>query len=394
MSPGGATTTPLPEGSRLVHIGPHKTGSTAIQVAFHEAREACAHHGVHYAGEGVRPRKAGWSIGLRGRPSGTQPPSEEHWQRLVAEVADAPGVRVCISNEDFGRADGPQRHRIVTELGGDRVHVVAAVRRLDRYLPSQWQERVKAGEDRPWEEWLRVVLDRDDEQYNWDRLNVWRAHDTGELIGNWLEEVPADRFHLLVADESDRRAMPDAFEDLLGLPRETLTLFADRSNRSLSWSEAELVRGVNAVLRGRGWTPVERRLLQRSSVVSALVSGAGQSEGPRVPPFPDWALSRVRDISAERVAAIRDAGVHVIGDPERMLVPEDVVPGDPDLLPTVSPTTAATAVLSVVDATDWRPGAPEPSPGAEPAGHGPDEPAAAPLGRRLVRKARSLGGRA
>ena len=43
MSPAGS---PIPEGARLVHIGPHKTGSTAIQVALHSARDRLGEHGV------------------------------------------------------------------------------------------------------------------------------------------------------------------------------------------------------------------------------------------------------------------------------------------------------------------------------------------------------------
>src|SRR5688572_11528593 len=133
----------LPEGTRLIHIGPHKTGSTAVQTTLHTARPMLAAHGVHYAGKGVRSRKAGWSIGLAGRPAGSEQPPERHWKRFSREVRNAGAVRVCISNEDFGRADDAQRRRIIEDLGGDRAHVVAVARRLDSYLPSQWQERVK-----------------------------------------------------------------------------------------------------------------------------------------------------------------------------------------------------------------------------------------------------------
>ena len=38
----------LPAGAGLLHVGPHKTGSTALQGALHQAREELAAQGVLY----------------------------------------------------------------------------------------------------------------------------------------------------------------------------------------------------------------------------------------------------------------------------------------------------------------------------------------------------------
>lgn len=172
----------LPSDAVLVHVGPHKTGSTAIQVAMHRVREQLAEHGLCYPGTGARSRQAGWALDLPGRPLGSEPPPIEHWHDLVEEVRRAASQRVCVSNEDFGRATEQQADRIVTDLGRERVHVIAVARRFDRYLPSQWQERVKAGESRTFEEWLRVVLAERSESWEWH--NVWRAHDIETLIAD------------------------------------------------------------------------------------------------------------------------------------------------------------------------------------------------------------------
>ncbi|MCW2792129.1 MAG: hypothetical protein JWO76_1227, partial [Nocardioides sp.] len=236
----------LPPGARLVHIGPHKTGSTAIQVALQEAQAELEPHGVHYStGRRHRPDKAGWALGVKGRPAGSKRPAMWHWKALVADVAEAGEQRVCISNEDFGRATRPQIRTMVDAFGADRVHVVAVARRLDRYLPSQWQERVKAGDRRTFDDWLRVVLDRDSEEFDWDRQNVWFAHDTAQLVKRWVKVVGEDRFTLIVGDEADRQLLPATFEGLLGLPAGTLRPNPSRSNRGLSWAETELVRAIN-----------------------------------------------------------------------------------------------------------------------------------------------------
>jgi hypothetical protein len=348
----------LPTGARLLHIGPHKTGSTAIQVALHEAREALAEHGAHYAGSHVRPRKAVWSIGVRGRPVGTSRPPEKHWRHLVDDVTSAGDRRVCVSNEDFGRATPEQIGRIVEDLAGGDAHVVAVARRLDRYLPSQWQERVKAGDTRSYDEWLRVVLepqvgdyswDREDPEYSWDRTNVWYAHDTEALVRRWTDAVGPGRFTLIAGDDGDRRLLPTTFERMLGLPAGTLQLYPDRSNRSLTWAEVELVRAVNVALVARDVPRPEVQSIVSGGIVRPLQERAGEQTGPRTPPMPAWAAEIVRERSAARLAVIRDLGAHIVGDPDSLMVTDqadDAGRVDP---PPVSAATAATAVLGMLD---------------------------------------------
>ena len=49
----------LPPGSCLLHIGPPKTGTTAVQGAFHIRRAQTQAQGVHYAG---RARHSGRAV--------------------------------------------------------------------------------------------------------------------------------------------------------------------------------------------------------------------------------------------------------------------------------------------------------------------------------------------
>jgi hypothetical protein len=340
---------PLPQGARLVHIGPHKTGSTAIQVALQEAGDTLERYDAFYAtGPRHRPDRAGWALGLKGRPAGSEQPPIERWHALTRKVADAGERRVCISNEDFGRATAEQVRTIVDELGGDRVHVVAVARRLDRYLPSQWQERVKAGDRRSFEDWLRVVLDRDSDDYDWDRENVWFSHDLGRLVPRWVEVLGPERFTLIVSDETDRTLLPYTFEDLLGLPQETLRPNAARSNRGLSWGETELVRAINVQAAERGWTRAQRRPFLKQGVLRDMQTRA-TPPGPKNPPFPDWAIDTVRRLGDERAEQIATLGVRVVGDAESMRIPADVpVVSGPVELPTVSAETAAAAVTAAM----------------------------------------------
>lgn len=334
----------LPAGARLVHIGPHKTGSTAIQVALSEIRDQLPEHGAFYPDGPHRRRRAGWSLGLAGRPSGTEPPPIEAWERFVAEIAGAGDLRAVVSNEDFGRATPDQVRRIVGDLDAARVHVVAVVRRLDRYLPSQWQERVKAGEGRSFDEWLRVVLDGDES--SWDFRNVWGAHDVEALVRRWTSVVAPERLTLIVSDERDHGFIPRAFEQLLGLPAGMIQPVSDRSNRGLNVVEAELVRQLNHVMAThnvRG--PLLRRLMKEGVVATLLAEGA--ITGASIP-LPDWALEWVRQYSARRAQAVTELGVRLIGDPRNLEVPADVTAGDPDASAAQVP---LSAVVGAIGAT-------------------------------------------
>lgn len=316
----------LPQGARLVHIGPHKTGSTAVQVSLAEARPRLPEFGARYPGKGARNRRAGWALGLPGRRAGTEPPPIEVWERFARKVSEAGPHRVCVSNEDFGRANAEQAARIVEDLGGDSVHVVAVARRLDRYLPSQWQERIKAGETHSFEEWLEVVLGDDPEP--WTYRNTWQAHDIDALVQRWVEIVGPDRFTLIVSDDSDHGLLPRTFEQMLGLPSGLLQLDPDRSNRSLSFTEVELVRALNQEYEARQW---DRGLYRRyrTAVIRQLAQRDSGDLGVKRPPLPEWALSRARTISDRRAEAVARMQVRVIGDPETLRIPESITAGDP-----------------------------------------------------------------
>ena len=341
----------LPPGARLVHIGPHKTGSTAIQVAFQEARDQLAAHGVAYAtgGKGHRPDKAGWAFGVRGRPAGSEKPPMKFWKQLVAEVESYADQRVCVSNEDFGRATPPQIKKLVAQLGGDAVHVVAVARRLDRYLPSQWQERVKAGDVRDYDTWLRVVLDSEDDEFAWDRKNVWFSHDVRDLATRWVDVVGPERFTLIVSDESDREILPRTFESMLGLPLGLLKPNPSRSNRGLTWAETELVRAVNEIIEDQGWSRPQRRRYVKRGVLHDMQRRPAP-DGPKSPPLPEWAADELRRRSDERIEQIRSLGVQVVGDPESQRMPADVPTAVPPLAPpALDLPIAAAAVAAVVN---------------------------------------------
>lgn len=278
-----------------------------------EAREAMAEHGAYYPKGTPRRRKASAELGLpHGNPIGKD---LTRWNRLAREVRRAGAARVCVSDEGFARARPPQIERIVTDLGGEAVHIVAVARRLDKYLPSQWQEKVKSGATSSFDTWLRIVLGEEDNGQH-ARWNVWMGHDVEALVHRWLDFVPPERFTLIVADEGDHSMLLRTFESMLGLPAGLLRADPRRSNRGLSWAEIELVRSLRKALQRTEWPREEFQRL----VVGKLKDLDAPVIGPRTPWIPDWAHERVLELSDARIAAVRRLPVRVVGDPEHLRV--------------------------------------------------------------------------
>ena len=308
-------TVPVPPGSLLLHIGPQKTGSTAIQHSLHQARAALAEHGVRYVGERPVEKEAGWvALGLDAA-IGRRTPRPEAWQRLVDEIAGATEPRLCLSNEDFGRADAAAVQRILAATGAARTQLVYVARRLDKVLPSHWQQQVKARMTASYAGFLGEVLTPGAQ--TWATSLVMAPQDIGAVLARWGAELAPEQMTVVVADEDDHDALPRAFESLLGLPPGLLPPPGGPANRSMGLAETDAVRRVNRVAIDEAWTPREYRNLVQLGVVTALKqrSTAGSVGG-----IPPEMFDRVAELADAQVDAIRSSGARVIGDPERLRV--------------------------------------------------------------------------
>lgn len=339
---------PIPAGGVLVHVGPFKTGTTAIQGALQDARDRLPGHGVLYPGTARRIARPGWAV-LGRKQRGRDPVPIEEWEELAAEVRAATRHRVCISTEDFGSASPEQAARIVGDLGGDRVHVVAVARRLDKLLPSQWQERVKSHDRRTYDEWLRAVLGDDENHFSYK--NFWASHDLARTFDRWTATVGPDRFRLVVSND-DPEQLPRVFERLLALPEGTLALPPYR-NQSLSMNQTVLVRRLNEVFEDRGWPDELYFPMLQRGLMQALITGERSPVEQRIPPLPPWAQERVVEITHAKIEQFRERGIRVIGDLDDLRPPapapgagDQPDPQEPELLAVES------AVLAVAGAVE------------------------------------------
>jgi hypothetical protein len=170
------------------------------------------------------------------------------------------------------------------------------------------------------------------------------------MTSRWLPYLPPDRFTVIVSDDSDRDLLPRTFERMLGLPDGLLTL-DDGVNASLSFQSTELLRRLNLRFEDRGWSDRSYTTYVQRGVVPALQSAGRSSLETALPPLPGWAGDLVRQRSEARIAAIREAGVNVVGDLDRLLPPADGSgPTESVDADTVSLDSAVSAVAGIVEA--------------------------------------------
>lgn len=301
----------LPAGSCLVHVGPAKTGTTAVQESLHATRDRLGEHGVVYASAGVQNPTRGFLAVLQ-RPAlaGQQPPDIEMWNQVVAEATSAADRRVVVSSEFFADGSDERMGHALDQLGRSRVHIVLAARSVIPLLPSSWQQYVRNRFQDGYEDWLEAILG----QHPGRKVTpiFWWRYRYDRQITRWVNLVGAENVTVIVADEGDRELLPRTFESLLGLPGGLLDPIGGVGNRSLTLAEAELIRLIKVELAGSLPEESYQRLI-RYGVVPRLTRFP-PSPGAAKPVTPRWALERAAEHDAQTARAIESSGVRVIGD--------------------------------------------------------------------------------
>jgi hypothetical protein len=340
----------LPEGARLLHIGPHKTGTTSLQSAFHVGRREAEAQGVHYAGPNRQPMQAAHAI--TGKPSpyadGKTPP-RSRWRDLVREVEGAGSKRVVISSEGFADADDDGIRTVIADLGGERVHVVVTLRPLASIMPSQWQQYVQGGMTLAYEEWLDAMLNQPPGSVS---PSFWVRHRHDELVRRWAAAAGSANVTVIIADEADRDRQLRLFERLTGLREGTLVPEKDLSNRSLTLPEIETVRAFNIAFRSEGLGTMLHTKVMRFGGAEHLKRRTPGHDEPRVE-TPDWALERANTIGREIVDGIARSGVRVIGELESLAPPMEATGAGREAFGGAATADASAAAAADISDATW-----------------------------------------
>ena len=340
----------------LLHIGVHKTGTTALQAAFADAREDLLARDVRYPGKLQAQHRA--ALALLGRPwgwnaRGGSVMDRKHFDSLVRRVARHDG-RAVISSEFFCEAPEDKAKETIDALGGPgKVTVVVTLRNLGRLLPSSWQQYLKYGLTTAYEPWLEDVFATPGSSKI--SPTFWRRHDHGAVVTRWTQAAGAHNVNVLVLEDVDRSAQFRAFAQMLAVPEDVLVSRMDlTSNRSMTAAEAELLVRLNArVKKQMQWTDYVQ-LVRRGVALRMVEDREPDPSEPRLA-TPAWALDAAAVQGASSVATIKQLGVNVFGDVDALAtrVPESK---DPSAPPSEIPVDAAVeAVVAVIEASRQEP---------------------------------------
>lgn len=345
----------LPSSGVLLHVGVHKTGTTAIQAALADARPELREEKVLYPGKRAAQHRAALAVTQRTwgwKERGGAAYDRKLFDSLAKEVGSH-SSRVAISSEFFCEADRKTAAQITAALGGDRVHVVITLRNLGRLLPSSWQQYLKYGLTARYEPWLQNVFD---DRKGSMTPSFWRRNAHADVISRWKEAVGPENVSVLIVDGVDRSSMFRTFAQLLGVDPEILVSRMNlTANRSMTVAEAEMLRQLNKrVKTDLTWDEYVKYV--RRGVALGMVEGREPSaEEPRLH-TPDWALDEAATRGAESVNEIRDLNVRVLGDLDALAERVDSPPPPPPGAAKVLPVDAAVqAVVTVIESTRTNP---------------------------------------
>lgn len=321
----------LQAGEVLLHIGPPKTGTTALQQSMSQARPQMKAQSVLYPGKRFShwtPSCSALGIATTAHPADPPVPPEV-WTKFAARVGRRKD-RAVVSSEQFADASPDVAARVVDDLGGrDTVRILLTLRPLAMILPSSWQQSLKSGAPKPlpgplrraksrlvapYDQWLRETLEG-------KNATFWGRFDYAGLLQRWAGIVGPERVAVIVVDSADPlRILRDA-EQVVGLLPDTLNRVTTKTNRSLSYEEAALVRQWLAEMEQKLPMPAAQyHQWIRRGALWGLVDGRQPGIDEHAIRTPDWALDQVNARTQVMIDQIRAHGVDVFGNLSDLIV--------------------------------------------------------------------------
>lgn len=225
----------------LVHVGPHKTGTTYLQLRLAAARDRLRVHGVCYPdvwdsapGE---PSHRKLVVALRAG-------NAAELQAQFAEIRSSGPDVVLISAEGIGHLDHAALGLLASLIGADEVTIIFYCRRWSEILPSLWQETVKHGDDDTFPEFLARHLA---DPIGSPVLNLTHALDRyASVFGHSNVAVVSysnicDQ-RLDLAEHFAASFLPHSRQMAADLPGS----HEQRPNQSLSAQDIEIIRALNS----------------------------------------------------------------------------------------------------------------------------------------------------
>jgi hypothetical protein len=333
--------------SLVVHIGPRKTGTTAIQHALQARREDLRQYGVVYPGTGKQHfpavnrflgRRQNWELDVEAEIE------ERPWRRLLRDIGNAP--RGIISTEVLSQARVEHVQRIHDSVPARTLTVVITYRPFEEILSSTWQQLVKEGMRESLAEWSRAEVVGHPELSS---APFPRILDLATLVDIWGGVVGFENIAIVLVDPRQPHAIFEAFAELLGLPRTLLVTDAKEGRkRSLSAQEVELLRQTNALL-PRDTTALAQHRAFRLRVAAWLSKHPPNPADTRLStPADVIELARVRSQQMVDYLLSLPVRPQIFGDLHTLVPTTPIAPDEAQPPSTVAVSTAAHLLASAI----------------------------------------------
>jgi hypothetical protein len=298
-----------------LHVGFHKTGTTAIQESLFSHSDQLTNLGIDYA---TNNRKANhrdaWALSERywgWKKRGGKKTSIVQWEKRV-KYLKSQKINSVMSSEFFSELDDTQLNRIAADLKDYDVEVIFTIRPLAKLLGSSYQQYLKYGIKASYEEWLKdIFLNFEKPKFS---PTFWKRHRHEAVIARWAKAFGNQKIHLVVVDESDPDLLYDAFNKILKLPAGTLKEVKGRgSNRSLNYPEMALLLAINkAFPKDRDWSDYE--IFIREGSIRNLTNQVQLAELGTKLLTPQWAIDEAAELSSISITKITDLKIKIYGD--------------------------------------------------------------------------------
>jgi hypothetical protein len=335
----------MTEKQLVLHVGFHKSGTSALQESFFAQRKELEAQGTLYPSVGWQAHhRVAWAIarkrwGWKDRGGKTTPYST--WIRMIWRIRLSKARKVVLSSEFLSELSLNQIQQLNKQVSGRQVKVLFTLRPFVKLLGSSYQQYLKFGLKEDYVTWLHSVLDVPGKsKFN---PTFWKRHMHGDVVGRWAEVFGTENVSVVIVDEQKPEVLFDSVNEYLDLPSGFLKPQPTGSNRSLSLEEMTLLLELNKRFpKERNWT--EYLTFIRNGYVRELTDKIPVKVGKEKLPTPRWAIEAGNKIAAQSKQRLKELGVKVYGDLDS-LDRAQVLEGDPKYPDSIDIETMAQAML-------------------------------------------------
>ncbi|CAN5126257.1 hypothetical protein BH24ACT12_BH24ACT12_11300 [soil metagenome] len=304
-----------------VHVGPPRTGTTAVQQLLWTNRKQLNSEGIRVPGRvrGLQFAAVTELVYGVGVPAGEQA-RPGSWAELTGEVLAHDGPAV-ISHERLSTSDEATVARLLEDFAAREVHIIYTIRDLLAIVLSAYPAMLKRGRVLTFDEYVaRAVAGVPEEQ-------VWKTR-AGNALRRWGAVVPPERMHVVTVPPptAPRTLLWERFCSVIGHDPSNGTTEATRTNESVGVVEADFLNRLNS-LAGEDWRPEHQQFVRRVLTPRLLSQREGQRRIQLTDREARAALARQTQALATEIGT---RGFHVVGDLSDLQVEIDPPQLDPD----------------------------------------------------------------